>query len=125
MSLYVYANGFGNGKDTHVSCFICLMSGEYDDILEWPFQGEVTVELLNQLEDKNHCKYTIGFNESTPQECKERVVGKQYGSPWGYCQFISHSHKSTLNCRYLKNDTLYFRISVKVTSTTKPWLVGH
>ena len=24
--------------------------GEYDDILEWPFQGEVTVELLNQLE---------------------------------------------------------------------------
>ena len=44
-----------NGEDsdddenTHVSCFINLMPGEYDDILEWPFQGEVTVELLNQL----------------------------------------------------------------------------
>ena len=128
MSLHVDANGYGDYKDTHVSCFICLTSGEYDDILEWPFQGEVTVELLNQLEDKNHYKNTIGFNESTPQQYKERVVGKQYGTGWGHHQFISHSqlgYNSSLNCRYLKDDTFYFRISVKVTSTAKPWLVGH
>ena len=127
MSLYVYANAFG--EDTHISCFICLMSGEYDDILEWPFQGKVTVELLNQLEDKNHYKYTIGFNESTPQQCKQKVVGELYsGSGWGCRCFISHSqlgYNSSLNCQYLKDDTLYFRVSVKVTSTTKPWLVGH
>ena len=125
MSLCVDANGHSNGKGTHVSYFICLMSGEYDDILEWPFQGEVTVELLNQLEDKNHHKYTIG---STPQECKERVVGKKYGRGWGCYQFISHSqlgYNSSLNCQYRKDDTLYFRVSVKVTSTTKPWLVRH
>ena len=128
MSLRVYANGNAFGEDTHVSCFICLMSGEYDDILEWPLQKEVTVELLNQLEDKNHHKETIGFDESTAQEYKERVVGEQYGSGWGCPQFISHSqlgYNSSLNCRYLKDDTLYFRVSVKVTSTAKPWLVGH
>ena len=128
MSLYVDANGNGDGEGTHVSYYICLMSGEYDDILEWPFQGEVTVELLNQLEDKNHYKYTIGFNESTLQECKERVVGEQYGRGLGFPQFISHpqlGYNSSLNCQYLKDDTLYFRVSVKVTSTTKPWLVGH
>ena len=128
MSLRVDANGVGDGKGTHVSCFIRLMSGEHDDILEWPFQGEVTVELLNQLEDKNHYKYTIEFDESTPQECNERLVNEQYGNEWGYHQFISHSqlgYNSSLDCQYLKDDTLYFRISVKVISTTKPWLVGH
>ena len=128
MSLHVYANGFGDSKDTHVLCFIRLMSGEYDDILEWPFQGEVTIELLNQLEDMNHHKRTIEFNESTTKECKERVVGKQYSTGLGSPRFISHSqlgYNSSLNCQYLKDDTLYFRISVKVTSTAKPWLVGH
>ena len=128
MSLCVYANGNDDGEDTHVSCYICLMSGEYDDILEWPFQGEVTVELLNQLEDMNHHKSSIEFNESTSQECEERVVGEQYGTGCGCPQFISHSqlgYNSSLNCQYLKDDTLYFRVSVKVTSTTKPWLVGH
>ena len=128
MSLRVDANGDGIGEGTHVSCFICLMSGEYDDVLEWPFQGEVTVELLNQLEDKNHYKETIEFDESTPQECNEKVANEHYGNEWGYHQFISHSqlgYNSSLNCRYLKDDTLYFRVSVKVTSTTKSWLVGY
>ena len=37
MCLRVDANG--SGKGTHVSCYVYLMSGEYDDILEWPFKG--------------------------------------------------------------------------------------
>ena len=47
----------------HVSCYICLMTGEYDDTLEWPFQGKVTMEILNH-EDENHKQYTLPFNES-------------------------------------------------------------
>ena len=127
MCLNIVANG-NDGKGTHVSCFIFLMSGEYDNILEWPFQGEVTIELLNQLEDKNHHKYVLHFNESTPQEYKNKVVGKRYGNGWGSPQYISHSqlgYNSSLNCQYLKNNTLYFRVSVKVTSKTKPWLVRY
>ena len=129
MCLRVDANGYGIGKGTHVSCGICLMSGEYDDILEWPFHGEVTIELLNQLEDENHHKRIIGFNESTPQNFKSQVIGRERaerGGP-GYQQFISHSQldvNPSLNCQYLKDDTLYFRVSVKVTSNTKPWLVA-
>ena len=127
MSLCVYLNG--EGKGTHVSsisCFICFMAGEYDDILEWPFQGEVTIELLNQLEDKNHWKRTVSFNESTEDECKQRVrEGRNRG--WGQKQFILHEHleyNPVTNCQYLKDDSLYFRVSVKATSKTKPWLVG-
>ena len=126
MSLRVDPNGNGEGKGTYVSCFICLMAGEYDDTLEWPFQGVVTIELLNQLEDKNHKKYTIPFNESTSDGSKQRVRGRSTGGQ-GYMQFISHEeleYNPVTNCQYLKDDSLYFRISVKVTSITKPWLTS-
>ena len=127
MSLNVCPNGHDEGKGTHVSCYVCLMSGEYDDILEWPFQGVVTVELLNQLEDKDHHIKTTIFNETTPPDNRQIVIGKQYGRGWGYPQFIAHSElslNSFLNHQYLKDDTLYFRVSVTVTSKTKPWLTN-
>jgi hypothetical protein len=98
------------------------MSGEYDDILEWPFHGVVTIELLNQLEDENHHKKTLPFNESAPQKSKSRVFGKECGTTsWGIIKFISHSQldfDTSLNCQYLKDDTLCFRVSAKVTSNT-------
>jgi TNF receptor-associated factor 4 len=104
------------------------MSGEYDDILEWPFYGEVTIELLNQLEDRYHHKMVVPFDESTPEECKSRVIGKERAKKgWGFSQFIFHAQldvNPSFNCRYLKDDTLYFRVSAKVTSNTKPWLVA-
>ena len=122
MLLCVFPNGDECSKGTHVSCFIHLKAGEYDDRLEWPFQGEVTIELLNQVEDKNHKKETVLYDESTEDKYKQRdsTVG------WGWPGFISHSaleYDATENCQYLKDDSLYFRVSVKVTSKTKPWLV--
>ena len=127
MHVCVDANGYGDGKGSHVSCFVCLMPGEYDDTLEWPFQGKVTVELLNQLEDKNHTKSVMNFNELTPLIYKQRVIGKQCGDGWGWQKFISHSElslDSLLQCQYLKDDTLYFRVSATVVSKTKPWLAS-
>ena len=74
MCLHIYPNSNGDGEGTHVSLYACLMSGEYDDVLEWPFQGEITstVEFLNQLEDKNHKKRVLTFNEYTPLSITHR-----------------------------------------------------
>ena len=126
LRLKLCANGMGNGKDTHISCSVNLMPGEYDDTLEWPFQGEVTVQLLNQLEDKNHFKRTILFNDNTPDECKNRK-NEVDNEGWGKDRFIPHTdlglNSSTNNTQYLMNDTLYFRVNAKVQSKTKPWLL--
>ncbi len=46
MCLAVDANGWGT-EGTHVSVYVCLMKGDNDDSLSWPFTGTVTVELLN------------------------------------------------------------------------------
>ena len=54
MCINVTANGWKEGEDTHVSVFAYLMRGKNDDNLSWPFQGEVTITLLNQLRYENH-----------------------------------------------------------------------
>ena len=55
MCLEVNANGWGAGKGTHsVSVCTCLMCGEFDSHLKWPFRGNVTIQLVYQLEDKEH-----------------------------------------------------------------------
>ncbi|XP_011403816.1 PREDICTED: TNF receptor-associated factor 4-like [Amphimedon queenslandica] len=115
MMLSVYSNGQGSAKGTHVSCYIYLIPGEYDDDLEWPFQGDVRMELLNQLEDNNHKAETIRFDESRPDS----------GHGWGCPNFVPHSelgHNIDTNCCYLLNDCLHFRITVNASSKDKPWL---
>ncbi len=122
MCLLVYVNGNGDGAGTHVSVYACLMKGDHDDTLTWPFPGSVTVELLNQLEDKNHHKQTFTF--SGDQEVSKRVVDNERGSGYGYWQFISHAtlnYNASTNTQYLKDDTLVFRVSVEVPNH-KPWL---
>ena len=126
LRLVVFANGCSSGEGTHLGCFINLMPRKYDDTLEWPFQGEVTVQLLNQLEDRNHYKSTIPFNDETPHEHKDRKR-KEDTNGWGQSQFIPHTDiglNSSTNTQYLMNDTLYFRVSVNVQCRTKPWLTG-
>ena len=124
--LNVDANGYGNAKDTHTSCFINLMPGENDDMLEWPFQGKFTIELLNQREDENHRSAEITFDATTEEKFGGRKT-KQDESGYGIHLFIPHTNlgfNPSTNTQYLMNDSLYFRVSVDVQSKTKPWLAG-
>lgn len=127
MCLEVHPNGYGDNNN-HVSCFVRLLPGDFDERLEWPFQGEVKIELLNQLEDARHHNNIITFGEATPEPCKARVEeGTQYGKGWGNPKFIVHSDlllSPNLNCQYLRNDTLCFRVSTCISSDCKPWLIG-
>ena len=61
MCFSVYASGLSEGKGTHVSVFAHLMRGEFDDNLKWPFRGDVTIAMLNQLEPQElfHLQKTL------------------------------------------------------------------
>ena len=117
MCLTVYANGDGRGKGTHVSVHARLMRGKFDDSLKWPFQGHVTVAMLNQLEDSNHTTKTIEFTDTTDYDVVSRVTdGERAPSKWGHSTVIAHTdlnYNSAKNCKYLKYDCLRFQI-VKV-----------
>ena len=116
MEVKVYANGIDNAEGTHVSVFARVVEGKYDDTLKWPFVGNVTCCLLNQLEDHNHHEITIPFEQED-----NHLVG---GTMTGVLRFIRHSklaHDPSRNSQYLKDDTLYFRVSVDIPDS-KPWL---
>ena len=104
MCLRVNASGHGSGKGTHLSVFVHLMKGEFDDQLKWPFQGEITYKLLNQEEDKDHVIHVLEYSESTPEEACTRVItGERYSIGWGYGKFLPHGE---LQPKYLKNDCI-------------------
>ena len=110
MYLNVVANGYGTGQGTHVSVFTCLMRGEFDSHLKWPFRGTVTIQLVNQLEDKEHHKDSNTYKDATPGTAQ--VDGEQ-SHGWGNSEFLPHSELGLSvanNRQYLKDDCLIFRI---------------
>ena len=112
MCLKVRPNGSNTGRGTHVSVYVCLMRGEWDNYLTWPFRGDITIQLLNQIEDKGHHEYTLAFTNLTPDSCAARVTASERAESWGKFQFISHSALNyDNNCQYLKYDSLHFRIT--------------
>ena len=113
MCLEVHANGNGAGKGTHVSVFTCLMRGEFDSHLKWPFRGTVTIQLVNQLEDKEHHTDTIPYTDTTPDRYDARVTVQSHSGGWGLPEFLPHSELGLIvanNRQYLKDDCLIFRI---------------
>ena len=116
MCLAVYANGDGNSGGTHISVHCYLMRGEYDDHLRWPFQGSIAVQLLNQLQDKEHSSKLIEFGSdcSAASTSRVRIVDKAaHGRGKSKC--FPHSelgYNRAKNCQYLKDDCLYFRVTL-------------
>ena len=79
-------------KGTHVTVHLCLVKGEYDHMLTWPFKCDITIQLLNWSEDKGHVEKTVSFNDSTDIKHRKRVMeGDTATDGLGYVQFISHS----------------------------------
>ncbi len=76
-----------------------LMKGDNDGSLSWRFTGTVTIELLNQLEDKNHHKET-SYN----------IIGVRTA----FISYADLDYNADENTQYLEDDTLVFRVSVQV-----------
>ena len=103
--LRVIAEGHCVGANTHVSVYLYLLKGEYDEQLEWPLQGKFTFELLSQDGDGKHSK-TINF-DNAPEKSSSRVMDGERADGWGRHTFIPHTE---LKPTYLQNDCLKFCI---------------
>ena len=110
MCLVISASG--KGGDNNLGVFMSLMEGENDDQLQWPFEGVVTISMLNWVSNSRHVLKCLDY-EYVPAKCKERVFGHKRGSECG----ISHFHP--LSClkynpedgtEYLRNDSVCFAL---------------
>ena len=112
MRLQVYANGCGDGAGTHVSVYVQIIQGEYDDTLIWPYTGTVIFEIINWKDDRNHVKKTVDFSQEgvIAAGCGNKPIGKK-NNPWGYFKVLSHNELYRRNSQYVNNDILCIRVS--------------
>ena len=92
LCLQVYCNGDDRGKGKWLSIYAYIVKGEYDDFLQWPFSGSITVEIRNLLKNThNHVKQIVFNGRSDPHcEIRSQVRGDQYFSSncLGYWNFM-------------------------------------
>ena len=115
MCLRVYCGGHGAGKGTHVSMFACLLKGEDDDSLEWPFCGDITVEVLNWHGDHDHYKDVLSLD--SPDRPSHARVMTEVPSLLGHgkSRFMP---LSTLSSKYLEDECMRIRVSSVVCYNT-------
>ncbi|XP_014662979.1 PREDICTED: TNF receptor-associated factor 3-like isoform X2 [Priapulus caudatus] len=106
-----YLHGDGEAKDTYVSLYFVIMSGEYDFLLPWPFKQKVTLTLLDQSGTGHHLvdQFLPDVKSSSFQR-PTRETNRASGCPFFVQQKILES--SNL---YLKNDTIYIKLEVDKT----------
>ncbi len=129
MTLVVLPNGRGLRKGCDVSVNIHLMKGDNDNVLLFPFSGNIIIKVLNWTEDNGHVEHIIQFDESislycrqrvdesTPLDCRQRITdGEMAARGWGY-NFLSHVDMEN-NKEYLHNDKMCFIISFEPIQQT-------
>ena len=100
--IIVRANGFRRGLGKSVYVVAGSMSGDYDDVLKWPVQVKITLQLINHQGGENACD-SATFTWKKPTS--------EYGIVYGFYRsghgFLDHSELNS----FLKDDTLYFFVS--------------
>ncbi|OWF38674.1 TNF receptor-associated factor 3-like [Mizuhopecten yessoensis] len=105
----IYLNGDGMGHGTHLSFYIVIMKGEYDALLPWPFQQDVTLMLMDQDTRTQNLSDTFKPDpENTSFGKPETDMNIASGVP----QFVEHSVLESPT--YLQDDTIYLKIKVDV-----------
>ena len=102
-----------SARGNHVSVFVNVMEGEYDQQLQWPFRGKLEIQLLNQDQDEEHHTDIIDFGGTYRGEAGNRVTKEEEIPKFerGFSDFISHG---ALRPKYLNfNNYLTFRVISK------------
>ena len=113
MCLRLYPYGDGSGKGTHLSLFIVIMRGEYDDILEWPYRHKVTFQLLNLKGGKD----IIDAFRADPESSSFKKPVSDMNVATGCPRF---AQLDTLQSQgFIANDTVYIRAKVEPYNGSK------
>ena len=113
--LDVYSNGRQESKGVHLSTYVCLMRGEYDDNLKWPFSFTVKFTLLNQVKDSNHVSYLVKFCDASEKAngrvTKSNIAQNNRGKR-ALLPLSELVEDGTRKVQFLKNDCLFFKVEI-------------
>ncbi|XP_057295135.1 TNF receptor-associated factor 4-like isoform X2 [Hydractinia symbiolongicarpus] len=114
-------NGDGKGKGTHISAFISILRGAYDNLLKWPFSYRVTFYLLDQNSDpslRKHIKFSIKPNPCADNEPFLGQPKMEKNASFGGAKFAKHEDAESRT--YIKDDTIFLKISVDCDGSVEP-----
>lgn len=102
------------GVDNHIAVRSCVMKGEHDEHLSWPFRGDIHVRIQNQLGNHTHYVKIISYDETTAENKCGRVLTGDKNYLHGFSQFISYVALGLDNsnkCQYLKGEAVDFEVT--------------
>ena len=112
MRARVYLNGDGRGRGTHLSFFITIVRGEYDNVLKWPYAQKTTLMLLDQTGKGIHVVDSFLPNGTTDCFKKpETSMNLSSGTPLFAAQKVIEAPNSP----YKKDDTILLKVIVDKT----------
>ena len=105
-------------RKQHMSLYVYLMRGEYDDRLKWPFCGDITVQLVNLIGDqKLNFQHVFCINDNISMISRSRVTSGERADSAGCRSFVIHQdsvESASSIWQYVKNDCLTFRVTSAV-----------
>ena len=102
MAVTICLNSSGVYKGTHLFLGVGIQRGEFDDRLQWPFKGKVTVQAYNRTTKKwSNQKTLVLSKEECGMDLVRRCVDVQTCGSRGYNDFLSLSE---LQDNYITKD---------------------
>ena len=114
MCIRAYLNGDGTGEGTHLSIFFVLMKGEYDPLLQWPFESKVSLILV----DQDHMKHLVQTFKPNPQSSSFQKPKTDMNVASGCPEFADLSILE--NPSYVKDDVMYIKAIVDTSKIFHP-----
>ena len=109
LRLQVYVNDHGHDGSLCTTIFVCMVKGNYDEILKWPFQGTVVVELLTVGGGRYRVLHTERIAHKSRRVTNESIC---------FGQGVTTVHPGLMN--NIIDDCLHFRVPAVQLSTVDP-----
>lgn len=120
MCARIYLDGDGAGKRSHISLFFVVMRGDYDSLLQWPFQQKVRMSLLDQTP-----AVAPRYRSDVIEVFKPNTSSSSFQRPCSEMNIATgcplFAPKSVLSSdRYVRDDTIFVRIEISLAGLRPP-----
>lgn len=112
MRLAVYLNGNGEGKSSHMSVFLNIMRGEWDPIIKWPFDKNITFCLINQEGNDNICSTLYPEDYLDVVRINFERPDKEVNTGYGFREFAPHEKIDSGG--FAKDDTIFLKCEIEI-----------
>lgn len=115
----LFPNGNGSGEGTHMSLYISMQPGEYDNLVEWPFRLPISFKLLDQCSDiDKRVNVVESFVPNPSWKHFQKPNGNTDGMGFGYPKFVSQ--ETVKNGSYIRDDAIFIKIKVDISQFIEP-----